>query len=41
MSEHVKFISYSGKYPSLCCGELILEIDGKEYSFGIGRRDRY
>lgn len=28
----IKFISYTGKYPSLCNGELILEIDGKNYS---------
>lgn len=33
-SERVKFISYSGKYPNLCSGVLILEIDGKEYKFG-------
>lgn len=31
---HVKFVSYSGKYPNLCCGKLILNIDGKDYSFG-------
>lgn len=30
----VKFISYDGKYPNLCSGVLILEIDGKEYKFG-------
>lgn len=41
MSEHVKFISYDGKYPCLCSGRLILEIDGKEYSFGNGGIDRY
>ena len=32
-NKHVKFISYTGKYPSLCIGELVLEIDGKEYKF--------
>lgn len=32
--EHVKFISYSGRYPNLCSGVLILEIDGKEFRFG-------
>lgn len=30
----VKFISYDGKFPNLCSGVLILEIDGKEYKFG-------
>lgn len=30
----VKFISYSGTYPCLCMGHLIVEIDGKEVSFG-------
>lgn len=33
-AEHVKFISYTGKYPCLCSGILTLEIDGKEVSFG-------
>ena len=28
----IKFISYSGRYPSLCMGTLLIEIDGKEYS---------
>ncbi len=32
-SQHVKFISYSGEYPNLCCGTLKLEIDGVEYCF--------
>ena len=27
----VKFISYSGKYPNLCSGDLILEIDGIQH----------
>lgn len=31
---HVKFISYTGRYPNLCRGILTLEIDGKEYRFG-------
>lgn len=31
--DHVKFISYSGKYPNLCSGELILELDGEQHSF--------
>ena len=31
---HVKFVSYTGKYPNLCSGILTLEIDKKEVSFG-------
>lgn len=31
---HVKFINYTGRYPSLCMGILTLEIDGIEYTFG-------
>lgn len=34
--QHVKFISYTGKYPNLCRGILTLEIDGKEHRFGYG-----
>ena len=34
MDEHVKFVKYTGKYPALCFGTLILNIDGKEVSFG-------
>lgn len=33
-SEHVKFISYTGKYPNLCGGILTLEIDGRTIRFG-------
>lgn len=33
-NSHVKFISYTGKYPNLCSGILTLEIDGIEYTFG-------
>lgn len=29
MKERVKFISYDGKYPTLCSGCLVLEIDGE------------
>lgn len=32
--EHVKFVSYTGKYPCLCYGDLTLEIDGKRVTFG-------
>lgn len=28
----IKFISYDGKYPCLCTGTLIIEVDGKTYS---------
>lgn len=30
---HVKFISYTGKYPNLCSGELTLKIDDELYKF--------
>lgn len=32
--QHVKLISYTGKYPNLCSGVLTLEIDGATYCFG-------
>lgn len=38
--EHVKFISYDGKYPCLCMGTLILEIDGISCKFGYGQFDK-
>lgn len=31
---YVKFVSYSGKYPNLCSGILVLEIDGEQVTFG-------
>lgn len=34
MNSHVKFISYTGRYPNLCSGILTLEIDGVKYTFG-------
>ncbi len=37
---HVKFISYTGKYPRLCSGILTLEIDGKKVRFGFGVSNR-
>lgn len=30
----IEFVSYSGKYPNLCGGKLVVKIDGKEVSFG-------
>lgn len=33
-TNHVKFVSYTGKWPNLCSGVLTLEIDGIEYHFG-------
>ena len=32
---HVKFVSYTGKYPNLCCGVLTLLIDGKEVKMTV------
>lgn len=32
--DHVKFISYDGRYPNLCSGQLVLEIDGVICYFG-------
>lgn len=29
----IEFVSYDGKYPSLCDGTLVLRIDGKEVVF--------
>ena len=36
---HIKFISYSGKYPGLRFGTLVLDIDGKEVKFGYRCKD--
>lgn len=33
-TNHVEFVSYSGEYPNLCSGVLVLRIDGLEYGFG-------
>lgn len=32
----IEFVSYSGEYPCLCYGKLVVKIDGKETSFGSG-----
>lgn len=29
----IKFVSYDGKYPNLCSGTLVLNVDGEEYSW--------
>lgn len=31
--QKIEFVSYTGKYPCLCHGVLILKIDGKLYKF--------
>ena len=33
-NSNVKFVSYSGRYPNLCRGVLILIIDDEEVQFG-------
>lgn len=34
ITEHVEFIGYTGRYPSLCSGILTLKIDGEICRFG-------
>lgn len=34
ITEHVEFISYTGRYPNLCSGVLTLKIDGEICRFG-------
>jgi hypothetical protein len=29
----VEFVSYSGQYPNLCSGILVLKVDGQEFTF--------
>lgn len=33
-TEHVEFVSYTGKWPHLCSGILTLRIDNEEIRFG-------
>ncbi len=33
MNKKLKFVSYDGKYPSLCSGTLIMELDEKNIIF--------
>ena len=35
----VEFVEYTGKYPQLCRGILVLRINGKEYVFNGKRED--
>lgn len=34
MNVEIDFVSYSGSFPNLCRGKLVVKIDGKEVSFG-------
>lgn len=38
--DHVKFVSYTGKYPTLCSGNLTLLIDEETIEFD-GIKDRF
>ena len=43
MSKHkhvLEFVNYNGKFPNLCCGKLIVKIDGKEFSFDSDHEDK-
>lgn len=35
--DHIEFIEYTGKWPNLCSGVLVLKIDGKRETFGINQ----
>lgn len=32
-NSNIEFISYTGAYPSLCCGVLTVNVNGKKYKF--------
>lgn len=40
-NEHVKFIEYTGSFPKLCRGNLLLEIDGVQVWFGHTKECKY
>jgi len=33
MSKRLKFVSYTGEWPTLCMGTLILSLDGEDITF--------
>ena len=35
----IEFVEYTGRYPNLCSGILVLSVNGKEYVFGGKRVD--
>lgn len=39
LSSRVRFVDYSGRFPNLCNGVLILEIDGEDVAFGHETED--
>ena len=40
VTNHVKFVSYTGEYPNLCTGTLTLEIDGDIVTFGDNYKNK-
>lgn len=37
----IKFVSYDGKYPNLCHGALVVNINGQDITFGLPESIRY